>query len=598
MIANPEGHQDPLYLIELMRTSAVTTLHAVPSMLEALSVASDDMLPSSLRRVLAIGEALPTATVESFRDVSRAQLFNLYGPTETAVSVTAHKVTPHDTSSVPIGRPEWNTCVYVLDDRLHPVPPGVAGELYLAGAQLARGYVARADLTAERFVANPYGAPGERLYRTGDVVAWGDDGELDYLGRTDFQVKLRGFRIELSEVEAVLRSHTGVSQAITLVRSDVDGGDRLVAYVVPATPGAIDVGSLKSTVAKRLPSYMVPGAFVELASLPLNVNGKVDRRALPIPEYEQREFRPPTTKSERVVATAFQELLGVEQVGTDDNFFELGGNSLMAVRVLSRIEAASGSKVPLQSLMTDPTPGSIAARMDAPEADEDPALQVVFPIRSAGTGRPVFCIHPIVGLAWCYTGLASHIDSDRQIYGIQSPAIVGDTRLPASIDELADRYVEEIRSIQPAGPYDLLGWSLGGVLAQAMAVQLQQSGEEVATLAMLDSYAHPPETGEGELPVSVEDLLAGMGYEGELPASVAHMTPESAADLLGALGGPLSVLTPAHVEKMIASAAHNNQLLESHQPGLFHGNVVFFTAAQDDPSGVRAKTSWEPMWTV
>lgn len=594
VIADPEGHQDPLYLIELMRTSGVTTLHAVPSMLEALSVASDDTLPSSLRRVLAIGEALPTATVESFRDVSRAQLFNLYGPTETAVSVTAHKVTPHDTSSVPIGRPEWNTCVYVLDDRLQPVPPGVPGELYLAGAQLARGYVARADLTAERFVANPYGAPGERLYRTGDVVSWGDDGELDYVGRTDFQVKLRGFRIELSEIEAALRGHTAVSQAITVVRSDVDGGDRLVAYVVPATPGAIDVESLKSTVAKRLPSYMVPGAFVELASLPLNVNGKVDRRALPIPEYEQREFRPPTTKSERVVATAFQELLGVEQVGTDDNFFELGGNSLMAVRVLSRIEVASGSKVPLQSLMTDPTPGSIAARMDAPEADEDPALQVVFPIRSAGTGRPVFCIHPIVGLAWCYTGLASHIDSDRQIYGIQSPAIVGDTRLPASIDELAGRYVEEIRRIQPVGPYDLLGWSLGGVLAQAMAVQLQASGEEVATLAMLDSYAHPPETGDGELPVSVEDLLAGMGYEGELPAAVAHMTPESAADLLGALGGPLSVLTPAHVEKMIASAAHNNQLLESHQPGLFHGNVVFFTAAQDDPSGVRAKTSWEP----
>ncbi|GCE39566.1 Siderophore biosynthesis non-ribosomal peptide synthetase modules Bacillibactin synthetase component F [Rhodococcus wratislaviensis] len=594
VIANTEGSQDPSYLIELMRTSAVTTLHVVPSMLEALSVATDHALPSSLRRVLAIGEELPPATVQNFRDISDVQLFNLYGPTETAVSVTVHEVTHQDTSSVPIGRPEWNTHAYVLDDRLHPVPPGVPGELYLAGAQLARGYVARPELTAERFVANPYGTPGERLYRTGDRVAWGDDGELDFLGRTDFQVKLRGFRIELSEVEAALRSHAGVTQAIAVVRSDVTGGDRLVAYVVPAARGKIDVNSLKTTVAKRLPSYMMPGAFVELASLPLNVNGKVDRRALPVPEYEQRAFRPPTTKSELAVAAAFRELLGVDQIGADDNFFELGGNSLMAVRVLSRIEAATGSKVPLQSLMTDPTPASIAARMDVPQTDVDPALQVVFPIRSAGTGRPLFCIHPIVGLAWCYSGLASHVDPDRPIYGIQSPAIAGDSPLPVSIDELAVWYLSEIRRIQPSGPYDLLGWSLGGVLAHSMAVQLQTAGEDVATLAMLDSYARPPETGEGELPVSVEDLLAGMGYEGELPPAVAHMSPESAAGLLGDLGGPLSVLTPAHLERMIAGGAHNNQLLESHRPGQFHGSVLLFTAAHDDPTGECAKVSWEP----
>ncbi|RVW00084.1 non-ribosomal peptide synthetase, partial [Rhodococcus xishaensis] len=293
VVADADGHRDPGYLNALMRRESVTTLHVVPSMLQALLVESGDRLPGSLARVLAIGEVLPVDTAARFAAASAARLFNLYGPTEAAVSVTAQLVGAVSGSAVPIGGPEWNTRLLVLDDRLRPVPVGVPGELYLAGAQLARGYFARAGLTADRFVADPFGGVGARMYRTGDVVAWRPDGTLDYVGRADFQVKVRGFRIELGEIEAALRAQDAVAEAAVTVWADEVLGERLVGYVVAADAGVLDVADVESVLAKALPSYMVPSVFVVLDALPLNVNGKLDRKALPAPVVEAREFRAP-----------------------------------------------------------------------------------------------------------------------------------------------------------------------------------------------------------------------------------------------------------------------------------------------------------------
>ncbi|MCL2536426.1 MAG: amino acid adenylation domain-containing protein, partial [Nocardiaceae bacterium] len=260
VVADADGHRDPGYLNALMRREAVTTLHIVPSMLQALLVESGDRLPQSLRRVLAIGEVLPVDTAVRFASASTAALFNLYGPTEAAVSVTAQRVDETDGTAVPIGGPEWNTRLLVLDDRLRPVPLGVPGELYLAGAQLARGYFGRPALTADRFVANPFGTAGERMYRTGDVVAWRPDGTLDYIGRADFQVKVRGFRIELGEIEAALRASDTIAEAAVSVWKDEKVGDRLVAYVVASGSSALDVDDIEASLAQALPSYMVPSA--------------------------------------------------------------------------------------------------------------------------------------------------------------------------------------------------------------------------------------------------------------------------------------------------------------------------------------------------
>ncbi|WP_040774040.1 non-ribosomal peptide synthetase, partial [Nocardia pneumoniae] len=366
VIASPDGHRDPAYLNELMTREAVTTLHVVPSMLDALLANADTDIPlPTLRRVLAIGEALPAETAKRFQIVNpKAALFNLYGPTEAAVSITSHRVTAADETLVPIGAPEWNSRVYVLDARLRPVPVGVSGELYLAGAQLARGYFGRADLTADRFVANPF-QPGARMYRTGDLVAWTSAGELEYRGRTDFQVKIRGFRIELGEIEAALLALRQVAQAAVIAKSAPKTGDQLVAYLVPSDVDAgIDVAAVKSLLSASLPSYMVPSAFVVLDALPLNVNGKLDRKALPEPEFEVQAFRAPSTPIEEIVASVYAEVLGVERVGADDDFFTLGGNSLLATQVAARIGKALDTRVPVRWLFEASTVAGLAVRAE------------------------------------------------------------------------------------------------------------------------------------------------------------------------------------------------------------------------------------------
>ncbi|MCD2155393.1 non-ribosomal peptide synthase/polyketide synthase, partial [Rhodococcus cerastii] len=351
VVAEPDGHRDSRYLSELIAREGVTTLHFVPSMLDVFLVDGDLAQLRSVRQVFASGEALPRATVVRFHERFGARLHNLYGPTEAAVDVTFHQTDAAATGPVPIGAPVWNTQAYVLDHRLAPSPIGVAGELYLAGVQLARGYVQRSDLTADRFVANPFG-PG-RMYRTGDLVMWNSTGEIEYLGRTDFQVKLRGQRLELGEIDGVLLELSGVLSAATVVRQD-----RLIAYVT--ADSAIDSALLSAHAQAKLPTYMVPSAFVFLTSMPLGPNGKLDRRALPEPDSAAAEYVAPVTELEKAVAAIFAELLGVSEIGLTADYFALGGNSLTATRVVARINSALGSTLGVRDLFDAPTVGALA----------------------------------------------------------------------------------------------------------------------------------------------------------------------------------------------------------------------------------------------
>ncbi|MFD4573896.1 amino acid adenylation domain-containing protein, partial [Streptomyces sp. NPDC058417] len=385
VVARPDGHKDPRYLADLVREQAVSVCHFVPSMLAAFLADTDLTTCPTLRLVVCSGEALPSELATRFHTsaghapgAERIALENLYGPTEAAVDVTrAPALADQDAEavSVPIGAPVWNTHVYVLDARLRPVPVGIPGELYLAGTQLARGYLTQPALTAERFTANPYGTPGARMYRTGDLARWNPDGTLTYLGRTDHQIKLRGQRIELGEIEAVLATAPGIAQSAVLVREDTPGAQRLVAYVVAAPGAGTDPRAWRAHAGERLPDYMVPTAFVVLDALPLSANGKLDRRALPAPpEAESGPSRAPRNAREEVVAGVFAAVLDRVAVGVEDDFFALGGHSLLATRAVSRLRAALGVECAVRDLFEARTVAALAARLAERSASGRPAL--------------------------------------------------------------------------------------------------------------------------------------------------------------------------------------------------------------------------------
>jgi amino acid adenylation domain-containing protein len=384
LVARPEGHKDPAYLAQLIRDRGVTTLHFVPSMLQAFLQEPAAAKCVGVRRVICSGEALSRELQAQLHRTLPCELHNLYGPTEAAIDVTAWTCHAQDPAlSVPIGRPIWNTQVYVLNAALQPVPVGVPGELYLAGAGLARGYLHRPGLTAQRFVADPFGLPGSRLYRTGDLARWRPDGVVEYLGRTDHQVKIRGFRIELGEIEAALLRHAAIAQAAVIARADHAGQAQLVGYLIARAEHVLDTDNVRRTLAEHLPDYMVPAALVVLDALPLTPNGKLDRKALPAPDFTRGGYRAPRTPQEEILATLFAEILHLERVGIDDSFFDLGGHSLLATRLISRIRSTLDVEVPIRTLFESPTVAELATQLAHARKARAPLRRMARPTRSS-----------------------------------------------------------------------------------------------------------------------------------------------------------------------------------------------------------------------
>ncbi|WP_189094544.1 non-ribosomal peptide synthetase, partial [Nocardia jinanensis] len=377
VLAKPDGHLDPAYMVRTMIAERVTIVQYVPSVLAVLIADPRFAECTALRYLIVGGEALPPALGRRVRELTAAQLHNLYGPTETAVDNTFHEVTADDVDSVPIGAPTANNRAYILDSRLRPVSVGTAGDLYLAGPQLARGYAGRPDLSADRFVADPV-VPGSRMYRTGDLAVWRADGEIEYRGRADFQVKIRGLRIELGEIEAELGSYHAVDQSVALV-AETATGPQLVAYVVPLPGRTVEPEELARFLGTKLPAYMVPAAITVLAEFPLNTSGKLDRKALPEPVFtaSDADFRAPRSQAEQLVAGIFAEVLAHDRVGADDSFFDLGGNSLIATQVVARINAAFGVQIGVRVLFEAPTAAGIAARLETAESAAPDRLPLV-----------------------------------------------------------------------------------------------------------------------------------------------------------------------------------------------------------------------------
>ncbi|HGM7337317.1 TPA: amino acid adenylation domain-containing protein [Stenotrophomonas maltophilia] len=580
VIAGPDAHRDPTELARLIRAHDITTAHFVPSMLDAFLAA-----PASeglqLRRVFTSGEALDAALRDRFHARVRAELHNLYGPTEAAVDVSYWPASAQDRSRpVPIGFPVWNTRLYVLDARMQPLPVGVPGDLYLGGVQLARGYLGRDDLTTERFLADPF-LHGERIYRTGDVARWRDDGAVEYLGRSDHQVKLRGLRIELGEIEAALRELAGLERVEVLLRQDAPGDARLVAYV----PSALaDASALRSHLATRVPDYMVPSAFVGVDHWPVTANGKLDRNALPKPPQQDVGGLAPRTPLEQELAGLFAQALGREApVAVDADFFSLGGDSLSAVHLLLAIEQRWRCDLGLGALFAQPTVAALATRIAEPPALADHALGPVIALAATdATGpAPLFALHPAGGIAWNYRALARALQPARAVYGLQSPALDAREPMPSSIEAMANDYVRRIVALQPQGPVHLLGWSVGGILAQAMAVRLHEIGREVGELVLLDAYPSECWRTEPE-PDPIAALRALLAIAGHDPE--AHPELDNRERILAFLrrgGSALGSLPDVVLDGVVRAVTGTNRLIREHIHRPFDGTLVHVRAGRD-----------------
>jgi aspartate racemase len=425
---------------------------------------------------------------------STPRLINGYGPTEATTFTTCYQI-PTDigseAESIPIGRPLANTQVYVLDSRRNLVPIGIPGELYIGGAGLARGYLNRHDLTNEKFVAHPFSDhPDARLYRSGDRCRWRADGTLEFQGRTDDQFKLRGFRIEPAEIESVLNQHPEVVQSVVVLHENQVGNEQIIAYCVAAEGRDLDSAKLSCYLGTRLPKYMVP-SIVELDEIPLTLNGKVDRRALPAPksslDFQVNGYQPPQSSVEKQLASIWERVLGVERVGIQSDFFQLGGHSMLAVRLFSEIESTFDRYLPLATLFQAPTVRQLARVIENDDVAQ--GWQSLVPIRPSGTRPPLYCLHGVGGNVVGFDALAQYLSDDQPLYGLQARGLDGQTPPLTSVESMSQHYLKEIRQLQPQGPYYLAGYSFGGLVAFEIAREMVQQGDQVALVALLDSQA-------------------------------------------------------------------------------------------------------------
>lgn len=493
----PRGEQVPLTAAEFLRwieAHKITVLDLPTAYWHELVhelAESDQTLPESLRLIIVGGEKASSSAYSAWLKAggARVRWVNTYGPTEASVIATAYEPDPKKSfpDNLPIGRAIANVRLYVLDADLQPAPIGSPGELHIGGVGLARGYLNHPELTAAKFIADPFcDEPKARMYKTGDMVRRLPDGNLEFVGRIDFQVKIRGFRVELGEIETVLERHPAVAQAVVIAR-EAGGGKQLAAYII-AAPSGVAANELRSYLKKQLPEYMVPADFVFMASFPLTPNGKVDRRALPEPQPNESvragSFVAPRNEFESKMAGVWAQVLGRESVGIRDNFFDLGGHSLLALRLTARIEKEFGKKLTLTALIQAPTVEDMVRLVQAGDVSWSPLVA----LQSAGTKPPFFFVHGLGGTVMRFHELARHMAPDQPFLCFQAQGMDG--KLPAldQVDSMAELYLEHLRKAQPTGPYYLGGYSFGGLVAVEVARRLVEAGQEVALLALVDTY--------------------------------------------------------------------------------------------------------------
>jgi len=533
VIATAEQVKNPLTLFDVIKQYNVTIIDIVPSYWRTCTYALANidsesrtaLLDNKLRLILSASAPLSSDIPKNWRlgFQPNVNFINMFGQTETTGIVAVYPIPDEysdEVTVIPIGQPIANTQIHLLDDDLAPVPVGALGEMYISGAGLGRGYLNRPDLTEAKFLPNPFSdEPEARLYKTGDLGRYRPDGIIEFVGRIDYQVKIRGMRVELGEIELVLAQHPGVRETVIIARDDLPGEKRLVAYVVPKLLSAdsqqtICTKELRCFLKEKLPDYMVPSAFVILATLPLTPNGKVDRRALPEPDQVQQEqeetFVAPQNELELQLTKMWEKVLDVKPIGVKDNFFELGGDSLQAIRLLSEVEKFSGKKnLSISTLFEAPTIEQQATLLR--QQDGSAPWRSLVMIRPGSTKPPLFCIHAAWGTVLFYQKLARYLEPDQPFYALQARGVDSKQVPHTSISEMAAHYIEEIQTVQPEGPYFIGGYSFGGLVAFEIARQLHAQGQEIALLALIDiaapGYHKPTSISDDGQPSTFRDRI-------------------------------------------------------------------------------------------
>ena len=576
---------EPDALCALISREAVSILSATPSVFAKLVTERrnpEQPLPPSLRTALVGGEAWGPEQIAG--NLDGFDLRNVYGPTEATIFATLGQPLHPDDTVPAIGWPLANTQAYVLDSGLRPCPIGITGDLYLAGIGLARGYLNRPDLTAARFVAHPFGPPGARLYRTGDRASWGNDGQLRYRGRTDAQVKLRGYRIELGEVETALSSLPDVAGAVADIRPAPDGGHPELVAWLQIPEGRVDdlpdTASMRKRLGAHLPAYMIPSVFVPMSRLPLNSSGKVDRAALPDPTkrmtktaYRDKALSP----LQRMLSDIVGQLLKIPAPALTENFFELGGNSLLAARLSAAVRDRMEQEVPIEAIFQNPRLGDLCEAIGL-TPDADGAFSPILPLRAEGTAPPLFCLYPGLGIGWPYANLLSAIPPDRPVIVLQPPALSGAGPRAESFEDIVATSLDALLSRQSEGPYSLLGWSFGGVVAHAVATRLQGQGAEVENLILFDSYPMPrnAEPDYSDPDALWRDVALGAGLE--LAPGMHSLTAERIKKHAQKVNHLFAAFTTDQLDAMRDQLETNTRLLPTAALSPFDGDLKLYTA--------------------
>ena len=547
-------------------------------------VESGASLPNTLRLLIVGGEKASASAYASWLQAGgdRVRWINTYGPTEASVIATAYEPNPLEPvpANLPIGRPIANTRVYVLDSQLEPVPIGQPGELHIGGHGVARGYLNQPERTAEKFIRDPFSSePNARLYKTGDLSRHLPDGNIEFLGRTDFQVKIRGFRVELGEVQSVLEAHPGIAQA-TVIAREMDGVKRLAAYVIPAQSGAT-AAELRRFAKSRLPEYMIPADFIFMKSLPLTPNGKVDHRALPLPASDglsqEPDFVAPRDQLETRMAGLWEQVLGMQSIGVRHNFFELGGHSLSAVRLMRRIEKEFGKKLLPTALIEAPTIERMVEMLGQDELSS--SRSGIVPLQPLGSRPPFFFVHGLGAVVLRFRELARHMAPDQPFFGIQAQGLDGAQPCLERVEDMAISYLRQMRAAQPEGPYFLGGYSFGGLVALEMAQLLSAEGQQVALLALVDTYV----VGQQSAPLWKRFLTL------PAPQKITYIKERAKRYRKGIKRRIDALSFPQALKDARAACTRAERM---YRPRVYEGQIVLFRASEKGLRGLDGETGW------